>query len=83
MKENLLGHISTNSGRIWCVDPRIVVCDSTNIGDASLIINTQGVLGTFPVFHIKDDAKGGLGKSRVTIEFTPIDPRKIDNKKHG
>jgi hypothetical protein len=76
MKEKLVGHVTINSGRIWFVDPRIVVCDSSNIGDASLIINTQGVLGTFPVFHIKDDEKGGLGKSRVTIEFTPINPRK-------
>ena len=71
MKKNLVGHVTINSGRIWCVDPRIVVCDSTNIGDASLIINTQGVLGTFPVFHIKDNKEGGLGKSRIIIELGP------------
>ena len=76
MKESLLGHVSINSGRIWCVDPRIVVCDSTNIRDVSLLINTQGVLGTFPVYHVEDDEEGGYGKSRVIIEFGPTDPRK-------
>ena len=80
MKENLLGHISTNSGRIWCVDPRIVVCDPNNIRTTSLLLNTQGVLGTFPVYHIKGNEEGG---SRIVIELTPNDSWKRDNKKHG
>ena len=81
MKEILLGHISTNSGRIWCVDPRIVVCDSTNIiRDTSLLLDTRGALGTFPVYHIKDNEEGG---SRIVIELTPNDSWKRDNKKHG
>ena len=88
MKVDLLGHIPTDSGRIWIVDPRIVVCDPINCRDASLLLNTQIGHGTFPVYHVKDDEEGGFGKSRIIIELGPIDPRKshpeyVDKNKYG
>ena len=83
MKLDLLGNLPTDSGRIWIVDPRILIHDPVNCVNAALLINTKIGHGVFPVYFEQDDEAGGFGKSRIIIELGPTDPRKkgkVDSK---
>jgi len=63
-ERKFVGKVQVDSGDIAIVDPSLIL-QMENF----LNVSTGVGKGTFPVFFEKDDAEGGLGKSRIIIEI--------------
>ena len=71
-ERELVGTVQVDSGEIAIVDPSLIL----QMEDF-LKVPTGFGEGTFPVYFEKDDAEGGLRKSRIIIELSEMDEDEV------